>query len=87
MAVEEISPEDIYLPSDRKTASSPPVEFFIPQEGVSLEDIEKKAILQALEKCLWVQKDAARLLKISPRTLNYKISKHNIGYDGWKKNL
>lgn len=86
MADHEINADDIYLPSDRKQERTPAIDFTIPEEGISLEQIEKKVILQALERCLWVQKDAALLLKISPRTLNYKISKHDIVYDGWKKN-
>lgn len=86
MAEGEITADDIYLPSDRISVNSLPVDLSIPNEGISLEYIEKKVILQALERCLWVQKDAAQLLKLSPRTLNYKISKHNISFDGWKKN-
>lgn len=52
----------------------------------SLKDQEKETILKALEECLWVQKDAARLLGISPRTLNYKIKKYQIAHPRWRRN-
>jgi len=45
----------------------------IPREGVSLREIEKQAILQALELTGWVQQSAAILLHISPRVMNHKI--------------
>jgi len=35
-------------------------------------------ILSALEDSLWIQKDAARLLGISPRALNYRVKKLGI---------
>ncbi len=35
-------------------------------------------IVQALERTGWVQKNAAKLLGISPRVINYKIRKHQI---------
>jgi two-component system response regulator AtoC len=45
----------------------------IPPTGVPLEDIERHAIVEALKMSNWVQKDAAELLSISPRVMNYKI--------------
>jgi transcriptional regulator with GAF, ATPase, and Fis domain len=45
----------------------------IPPTGIALEDIERQAITEALKMANWVQKDAAELLKISPRVMNYKI--------------
>jgi DNA-binding NtrC family response regulator len=52
----------------------------------SLEMGEKEHILKALEENLWIQKDAAKTLGISPRTLNYKIKKFNISHPRWRKN-
>jgi len=49
-------------------------------------NMQKESILEALEKCLWIQKDAAIRLGITPRTLNYKIKKFGITYSGWRKN-
>ncbi len=35
--------------------------------------VERQALLEALKMSNWVQKDAAELLSISPRVMNYKI--------------
>jgi transcriptional regulator with GAF, ATPase, and Fis domain len=35
---------------------------------------------------LWIQKDAARQLGISPRALNYRIKKLGITHARWRKN-
>ena len=45
----------------------------IPPTGVPLDEIERCAITEALRMSNWVQKDAAELLSISPRVMNYKI--------------
>src|SRR5947208_2876867 len=45
----------------------------IPPTGIPLEDIERHALVEALKMSNWVQKDAAELLSISPRLINYKI--------------
>ena len=50
----------------------------IPPTGIALEDIERMAITEALKMANWVQKDAAELLQISPRVMNYKIKTLNI---------
>ena len=45
----------------------------LPPTGIALEDIERQALIEALRMANWVQKDAAELLHISPRVINYKI--------------
>ena len=45
----------------------------IPPTGIPLEEIERSALIEALKMSNWVQKDAAELLSISPRVMNYKI--------------
>ena len=45
----------------------------IPPTGIPLEEIERLAVVEALKMSNWVQKDAAELLSISPRVMNYKI--------------
>ena len=47
---------------------------------------EKNLILRALKDNLWVQKNAAIRLGISPRALNYKIKKFEITHPNWRKN-
>jgi DNA-binding NtrC family response regulator len=45
----------------------------VPPAGVALEEIERQALIESLKMCNWVQKDAAELLRVSPRVINYKI--------------
>jgi two-component system response regulator AtoC len=52
----------------------------------TLESHEKEQLLKALKKSLWIQKDAAKRLGISPRALNYKIRKFGITHPRWRKN-
>jgi DNA-binding NtrC family response regulator len=55
--------------------------------SLSLVDIERKIIEKALELTRFVQKDAAKLLQISYRSLNYKIHYHQITHSSWKVNI
>ena len=41
-------------------------------------DPQKQQLIDALERCGWVQAKAARLLGITPRQIGYAISKHGI---------
>jgi DNA-binding NtrC family response regulator len=52
----------------------------IPPTGIALEEIERMALIEALKMSNWVQKDAAELLAISPRVMNYKIKTLGIDY-------
>jgi transcriptional regulator with GAF, ATPase, and Fis domain len=52
----------------------------IPPTGIALEEIERMALVEALKMSNWVQKDAAELLAISPRVMNYKIKTLGIDF-------
>jgi transcriptional regulator with GAF, ATPase, and Fis domain len=52
----------------------------IPPTGIALEESERQALIEALTLSNWVQKDAAELLSISPRVMNYKIKTLAIEY-------
>lgn len=75
--------------ADRSVAAGTPA---LPPEGGNdlrpglLADQERKMILAVLEECLWVQKNAAAKLGISPRSLNYKINKLDIKHPHWRRN-
>ncbi|MEN8262261.1 MAG: helix-turn-helix domain-containing protein [Nitrospirota bacterium] len=43
-----------------------------------IKDIEREAILKALEECEWIQARAARKLGITERMIGYKINKYGI---------
>ena len=53
---------------------------------LNLEVLERQALLEALKRSNWVQKDAAKLLGVSSRVMNYKVAKHGITNDRWTKN-
>ena len=44
----------------------------------TLANIERRAIVRALDACGWVQARAAKRLGISPRMLNYKIKRFGL---------
>jgi len=58
----------------------------LPTSGIKLEEAERELIAQALERTGWVQKDAARLLGISSRALNYKIKTYGMTHPSWRQN-
>jgi DNA-binding NtrC family response regulator len=58
----------------------------LPAAGIRLEDAERDLIEQALERSGWVQKEAARLLGVSSRSLNYKIKIFGITHPSWRQN-
>jgi len=52
----------------------------------SLEEMERQAIIEALEASAWVQSRAARRLGISRRALNYRIAKYGLTHPSWRVN-
>jgi two-component system NtrC family response regulator len=53
----------------------------LPENGISLENIERELLLRALEKFNGNQTQAARYLDISRRTLIYRMEKHGLRAD------
>jgi DNA-binding NtrC family response regulator len=69
-----ITAEDLRLGESLAPGGDPDAPLVrIPPTGIPLEEIERQALLEALKMSNWVQKDAAELLAISPRVINYKI--------------
>jgi len=54
--------------------------------GLGLKNLEKEAVLEALRKTNFVQKDAAELLGISKRVMHYKIQQFGIKHRRWIRN-
>jgi two-component system NtrC family response regulator len=50
----------------------------LPEQGMSLEGVERELILKALEKFNWNQTHAARYLDLSRRTLIYRMEKYGL---------
>jgi DNA-binding NtrC family response regulator len=80
-AGEEIRPEHLSpelrkggAPSKRpeKSVSS------VTEEGLVLDDVEKKLIAEAMERASGNQSKAARLLGVSRDTLRYRLKKHGM---------
>jgi transcriptional regulator with GAF, ATPase, and Fis domain len=58
----------------------------LPAAGVDLRSVERTLVLEALQRSGWVQKDAARLLGVSRRKLNYMIRRMAITHPSWRRN-
>jgi DNA-binding NtrC family response regulator len=76
-----ITPDN--LPAD--LSGRPPVlekmeagRLLLPEEGISLEEVEKDLIRQALERVEYNQTKAAKLLNISYDTLRYQVKKYGL---------
>ena len=88
---EVITPEHLQLPTDGVPVSKPSAasngEHAIPDfvEGDSLEeyltDIEKQAILKALDDTRWNRTAAAKKLGMSFRSLRYRLKKLGLDSD------
>jgi Nif-specific regulatory protein len=64
------------IPRSEPPSPLPPTEPAFPAGGPG--DPQKQQLIDALEKCGWVQAKAARLLGITPRQIGYAIVKHGI---------
>jgi DNA-binding NtrC family response regulator len=58
----------------------------LPVEGVSLEQVERDLVLRALDQADFVQKEAAQLLRVSRRKLNYMIQRMGVTHPSWRRN-
>jgi two-component system NtrC family response regulator len=74
LITEEELPEELARLSTMTPAMWPD----LPEEGISLEAIERELISRALEKFNGNQTHAARFLDISRRTLIYRMEKHGL---------
>ena len=83
---EMIGPEDLKLLLGSRPPPGQGGKVLLPEEGVRLEDVERGFVQQALERSGWVQKDAAALLGVSSRVLNYKIKRFGFTHPSWKQN-
>ena len=58
----------------------------IPAAGLSMRSVERELVLTALRKAGFVQKDAAALLGVSRRKLNYMVQRMGITHPSWRRN-
>jgi two-component system response regulator HydG len=57
-----------------------------PPEGLSLDRMERELVVAALERAGYVQKDAAKLLHVTRRKLNYMIGRMGLTHPSWRRN-
>ncbi|VAW42235.1 hypothetical protein MNBD_DELTA03-130, partial [hydrothermal vent metagenome] len=85
---DEIQAVNLMLGNDMVNAVCQPASSAAPAEtaeNLALAVSERDNIIAALKKSLWIQKDAALLLGVSPRVLNHKIKKMGITHPRWRK--
>ncbi len=75
-ANDPITPAD--LPPKLRTPGPRPGNLELPPGGLVLEDLEQELIRQALERSGGSIKDAAELLGLTYKTLQYRLKKHEI---------
>jgi two-component system, NtrC family, response regulator AtoC len=68
-------PFELKLKSKEESISS---DFLLPEEGLSLEDLEKSLIRQSLIRCDGNQTKAAELLNITRFAFRYRLQKYNL---------
>jgi DNA-binding NtrC family response regulator len=74
-----IEVDDIILGrSDSISRVRPPKDFVLPEEGCTLDDVEKTLLIQALERTQGNQTRAADLLGVSRDQIRYKIVKFGL---------
>ena len=54
--------------------------------GLSMREVERSLVLSALARAGFVQKDAAELLGVSRRKLNYMVQRMGITHPSWRRN-
>ena len=82
---EEIKREDLQL--SQAPAREGGAELLSAPLPERLEDLEKKAIMQALEKTRYNRTAAAKLLGITFRALRYKMEKLGINDASWSRRI
>ncbi len=81
-----IDAADLALPSAAEAAPQPAWRPELPTGGMSLREVERELVLEALRRSGFLQKDAAKLLGVSRRKLNYMIRRMGITHAGWRRN-
>lgn len=75
---EVVRPEHLPANIRQRRSRIANISLRLPEEGISLEEVEKEILLQALEKHDWHQTNAARYLSISRKTLIYRMEKYGL---------
>ncbi|MFT5697910.1 MAG: DNA-binding NtrC family response regulator [Desulforhopalus sp.] len=76
---------NIILPGDLQLEETPHTSYKRAEDSFSIEESEKEAIIRALKQTKGVKKDAAELLGISRRAIQYKSKKYELDASEFKK--
>ena len=80
----EITSEEIRECGIGESAGLNDLNLQIPDEGIQLEEVNKRLVIAALEKANWQQKKAAQLLGITVDQMNSRVRKYNLKHASWK---
>jgi len=83
---ERIEALDIGLPEIARAEGGDGWRPELPPDGVALDQVERAVVLEALHRTRYVQKEAAQLLRVSRRKLNYMIQRMGITHPSWRRN-
>ncbi|MBN1868281.1 sigma-54-dependent Fis family transcriptional regulator [Candidatus Sumerlaeota bacterium] len=61
-----------------------PSPIALPEEGISLEEVERRLVVEALERSEWSQKRAAQILGISVDRMNARVRKYGLTHPSWR---
>jgi DNA-binding NtrC family response regulator len=81
-----LRPDDLGLPLPGLASGEAGWRPQLPEGGLDLREVERGLVLEALRRSDWVQKDAAALLGVSRRKLNYMVQRMGITHEGWRSN-
>ena len=77
-------PEEVRLRRDERRPSSPAAA--LPPDGLDLDEtlqtLERRLLVEALERSGWVQTRAAEILRISFRSFRHRLKKYRLGAQG-----
>jgi two-component system response regulator PilR (NtrC family) len=73
-----IGADDLPAEIRRPRSAAGSIGIEIPAEGVDIEEVERALLLQAMEKSDWVIARAAKLLRLTYRTMQYRLEKFGI---------
>jgi two-component system, NtrC family, response regulator len=79
---EELTAEDLPEIVRRQESRISKIYLDIPDDGISLEEVERELLVKAIEKAKGNQSKAARYLNITRKTLLYRLEKYGLATPG-----
>ncbi len=83
---ERLEAGDLHLPEPSALETGGNLLVELPRQGIDMRQVERELILAALHRTGFVQKEAADLLRVSRRKLNYMIARMGLTHPNWRRN-